>query len=204
MLEAVLSGALAGYGIAIPVGAIAVLIVGVGISRGFPAAASAGAGAATADLLYATVAVVAGSATASLLEGNSRPIRYVSAGVLLIIAVAGLAKARRRPEVASTAAPRGDLGSTYLRFVGLTIINPLTVIYFTTVVVGSGLGTGLSPAEGLAFVLSASLASLSWQLLLAGVGSVARHRLTVRFRLYSAVAGNLVIAGFALRILLQG
>jgi threonine/homoserine/homoserine lactone efflux protein len=60
-MQAFVLGMIAGYGIAIPVGAIAVLIVQVGIRCGFRCAASAGAGAATADLLYALLAVTGGS-----------------------------------------------------------------------------------------------------------------------------------------------
>lgn len=205
MLEALISGMLAGYGIAIPVGAIAVLIVGVGMKNGFAASASAGAGAATADLLYASVAVVAGGATAAVLERHSAPIRYLSVAVLIVIAVAGLAETRR-PLAADGAVgvERGHLPGVYARFVGLTVINPLTVIYFTTVVIGSGLAADLEPGEGIAFALAAFAASLSWQLLLAGLGSVAGHRLSPRFRVYSVVAGNILILGFAVRILLGG
>jgi hypothetical protein len=47
-------GVLAGYGIAIPVGAIAVLIIDVSIRRGLAIGMQAGAGAATADLIYAS------------------------------------------------------------------------------------------------------------------------------------------------------
>ncbi len=207
MLEALISGMLAGYGIAIPVGAIAVLIVGVGMKNGFAASASAGAGAATADLLYASVAVVAGGATAAVLERHSEPIRYLSAAVLIVIAIAGLVGSRRAPAVDGSRAvgvERGHLPGVYARFVGLTVINPLTVVYFTTVVIGSGLAADLQPGQGIAFALAAFAASLSWQLLLAGIGSVAGRRLSPRFRIYSAVAGNILILGFALRILLGG
>jgi arginine exporter protein ArgO len=52
-MEPFLTGVIAGYGIAIPVGAIAILIVQVGIKCGFRCAFAAGAGAATADLAHA-------------------------------------------------------------------------------------------------------------------------------------------------------
>ena len=68
MASSFVAGALAGYAIAIPVGAIAVLIVELGIRRGFRIAASAGAGAAAADGLYATLAVIGGTAIAVILE----------------------------------------------------------------------------------------------------------------------------------------
>ena len=52
-LDAFLNGVVAGYGIAIPVGPIAILILELGLRRGFRIALSAGAGAASADLIYA-------------------------------------------------------------------------------------------------------------------------------------------------------
>lgn len=74
-------GVLAGYGIAIPVGAIAVLIVQIGMRCGFWCAASAGAGAATADLAYSVLAVAGGATLAAVVESVGRPVRWVSAGV---------------------------------------------------------------------------------------------------------------------------
>jgi threonine/homoserine/homoserine lactone efflux protein len=50
-LQSFWDGVLAGYGIAIPVGAIAVLIIEVSIRRGLTSGLQAGAGAASADLL---------------------------------------------------------------------------------------------------------------------------------------------------------
>ena len=47
MLEAALAGAIAGYAIAIPVGAIAVLIIHIGLTSGLRQGLAAGAGAAT-------------------------------------------------------------------------------------------------------------------------------------------------------------
>lgn len=59
MLTALLAGVAAGLGIAVPVGAIAVLILDLGARRGFLPAFAAGSGAATADLLYASLAAFA-------------------------------------------------------------------------------------------------------------------------------------------------
>ena len=67
-MDAFMTGVAAGYGIAIPVGAIAILIMDVGIRRGFAPAFSAGAGAATADLLYVALAVLGGATLAATVE----------------------------------------------------------------------------------------------------------------------------------------
>src|SRR5690606_18777638 len=129
-MEAFIDGAAAGYGIAIPVGAVAILVVGAAMHGGFSYGFSAGAGAATADLLYALVAAVAGSVVAARLEPWSRPIRVVSAAVLAAIAVWGLANIRRNATQPSATpeVTRSDLASAYFRFVGITIVNPLTVV----------------------------------------------------------------------------
>lgn len=84
-----LTGALAGYGIAIPLGPITVLPIQVGIRRGWTCAASAAAGAATADLTFAIAAVASGAAVAGLIESVEGPFRILSA-LVLVIAVAVL------------------------------------------------------------------------------------------------------------------
>ncbi len=203
-MRAFLLGVAAGYGIAIPVGAIAVLIVQVGIRCGFGCAASAGAGAATADLLYALLAVTGGVALAAAVEDVGEPLRWVSAGVLVLIALRGLARARRAPGMADAPLPRPrEYALTYARFLGLTVINPLTVVYFAAIVLGLGLAAELTPAAGVAFVTGAFLASLSWQLLLAAVGAVVGRRLPPRFAAGAAIAGNVLILAMALLIVLR-
>jgi threonine/homoserine/homoserine lactone efflux protein len=206
MLDAMLAGIVAGYGIAIPVGAIAVLIVDTGMRCGFRCAAFAGAGAATADLLYASVAVLGGAAVASALAGAQTPVRLVSASVLAAMAVAGLRKAGRAGSTVSSEGvvpDRAELVRTYGKFVALTIVNPLTVVYFTVLVVGMGLADGLTAGQGVLFAGGAFAASLSWQTLLAGVGASARRRLPGRFRVAASVGGNLIVLGLAVAILLR-
>src|SRR4051794_33719990 len=57
-----LSGLVAGWGVAIPLGAIGVLLVDLGMRAGLRRASAAAAAVATADGLYAAVAAVAGRA----------------------------------------------------------------------------------------------------------------------------------------------
>ena len=205
-MEAFIDGAAAGYGIAIPVGAVAILVVGAAMHGGFSYGFSAGAGAATADLLYALVAAVAGSVVAARLEPWSRPIRVVSAAVVAAIAVWGLANIRRNATQPSATpeVTRSDLASAYFRFVGITIVSPLTVVYFTTLVLGSGLGRDPGLVPLVLFATGAFLASLSWQTLLAAVGAFGRRGLSPKARLTTLVVGNLVILGLAFRIAIGG
>ena len=197
-----MTGVAAGYGIAIPVGAIAILIMDVGIRRGFGPALSAGAGAATADFLYAALAVLGGATLAATVEAIGDPLQIASGVVLLVVAVLGLVRSRQ-PLPVEAAEPRGaDLVRTYGRFVGLTIINPTTVVYFAAVVIGLGVARGMTAADGVLFVTGAFLASLSWQTLIGAVGAFAGHRLSVRSRRVVTIGGNLVILAFGIVILL--
>lgn len=202
-MNAILEGALAGYGIAIPVGAIGVLLVDVAMRRGFKPAAAAGTGVATADFLYALVAMLLGGAIADAVESFQDTLKIVSAVVLLGIAANLLRNAlkRRTPASDEPAIPHAGVVSTYLRFVGLTILNPATITYFVALIVGLDRGDA-TVADKALFVAGAFLASLSWQLALAGMGAVLHRRIPESVRWVFGAAGAVVVAGFAARLLL--
>ena len=148
------------------------------------------------------LAVVGGATLASAVEGIGEPLQVVSGLVLLVIAVVGLARTEQ-PVATEAMEPRvGDLARTYGRFVGLTLINPTTVVYFAAVVIGLGVARGMTAADGALFVIGAFLASLSWQTLIAAVGTFAGHRLSVRSRRVVTIVGNLVILALGIVILL--
>jgi arginine exporter protein ArgO len=203
-LSAFWEGVLAGYGIAIPVGAIAILIIDMGLRRGFGLGFMAGAGAATADFLYASLAAIAGGALAGLLAPLAPALRIASALVLFGLGGYGLWRAGRRasPETLETVPPGGHL-HTFAQFLALTLLNPLTVAYFSALILGRNAGATVTFAERAAFVLGAALASLSWQTLLAGVGALAQRRMSPRFQVLTSMVGNLVVIGLGMRILVQ-
>lgn len=214
MVAAFVAGAVAGYAIAIPVGAIAVLIVEAGLRRGFRIAAAAGAGTATADFLYASLAMAGGAAIAPVLTPWSIPLRVAAIVVLLFLGIRGLRRvvleraaaspgAGRMGGAGGEAKPVADVGpaaaATYARFLGLTLLNPATIVYFAALV----LALPNLDADQLArpaFVVGAFVASLSWQTVLAAVGAVAHHRLPARFQLGISLLGNVMICGFALAL----
>jgi arginine exporter protein ArgO len=196
-------GVLAGYGIAIPVGAIAVLIVDVGLRRGFRFSFAAGAGAAAADFVYAGLAAVAGEALASALAPYALGLRIASTLLLLGLGGYGLWRARQIGAQQDTHPAAGDSANpfrTFAQFLGLTLLNPLTVAYFGALILGRGTESVITAADRTAFVIGAALASLSWQTLLAGVGALAKTHLSPRFQMYASVTGNLVVIGLGLRV----
>jgi threonine/homoserine/homoserine lactone efflux protein len=201
-----LEGVLAGYGIAIPVGAIAILIVDMGLRRGFPSGFMAGSGAATADLVYATLAVAAGATLARAFAPYALWLRLASALVLLAFGGYGLRKALRIKKEQGPASELKDnrgLGGIYARFLGLTLLNPLTIAYFGALILGRDAGATNTNLDRALFVAGAGVASLSWQTLLAGLGSMANQRLSPRFQRVASMAGNLVVIALGLRILVS-
>jgi arginine exporter protein ArgO len=210
VITALLAGAAAGLGIAIPVGAIAILIVETGLRRGFRLAAAAGAGAATVDGIYALVAAAFGAALAAVLAPWERSLRVLAVVVLVAIAVRGLLGLRAlsrslaadgapiRPDV-EAAERGGSAARTYGVFVAITLLNPVTVTYFAALILGLG-STGAGAAEKAAFVAGAFLASLAWQTLLAATGAFLHRRLSARLRAGVVLLGNAIILAFAIAI----
>jgi threonine/homoserine/homoserine lactone efflux protein len=174
------------------------MIVDLGLRAGFRPAAAAGAGVATADLLYAAVAALAGSAVARVLAPHERALQLGAAVVLALVAVLGLWALHRRP--LAVAAP--NAGRPYLRFLALTSVNPTTVAYFAALIAGlPAVAAAPAPAKA-AFVVAAGVASLSWQVTLAGTAAALHRRLPAHARLYTALAGNALVLGLALRMAL--
>ncbi|MFE9655770.1 LysE family transporter [Micromonospora sp. NPDC006431] len=208
MSGAFLAGLVAGYGVAIPVGAIAILILGLSARTGFRVGAAAALGVATADGLYAAVAALGGAAVAGWLAPFGGPLRWVAAGVLLALAGHGAWRALRPAVPARAAVGRGGLDSSVRAFtaiLALTLLNPATVVYFAALILGRGEVGGSGPRAALLFVLGAFLASASWQLVIAGGGTLIGRALTgARGRRVTALLSSAIIAALAVATLLSG
>ncbi|MEV5438380.1 LysE family transporter [Streptomyces sp. NPDC052682] len=207
MTAALVAGLLAGYGIAVPVGAVGTYLVSLTARTTLRTGVCAALGIATADGLYALVAVLGGTALAGTLRPVLEPLRWVCVLVLLALAARGVATAVRHyrgHRLATRAAPPppGPLRA-YLALLGITLLNPATVIYFAALVLGS---RGTEPAgagEQGVFVAAAFAASASWQLLLAGGGALLGRALTGRRgRLVTAVVASGVMTVLAVRMAL--
>nr|WP_240982534.1 LysE family transporter [Streptomyces sp. S3(2020)] len=259
---------LAGYGIAVPVGAVATYLVSLTARTSLRTGASAALGVATADGLYALVAALGGAALAAALRPALGPLRWASALLLLVLAARSAVMAVRQyrarrlttrtdpppprpcrhiPVVRPEGGPRGvrcvlsacraqalvlvvrgsvpgaarvrawrrgaggnvttgpSPARAYLALLGITLLNPTTMIYFAALVLGTRTADAVRPLEQGVFVVAAFLASASWQLLLAGGGALLGRALTGRRgRLVTAVVSSGVITLLAVRMMLPG
>jgi threonine/homoserine/homoserine lactone efflux protein len=198
-----MQGLIAGYGIAIPVGPIAILIIELGIRQGFSVAFCAGAGAASADLVYASIASLAGTFLVSILKPYSSIIHTVSALALIalglwLLYVGRTVRGRKKAGNSRVSTCSGAYGLVF----GLTLLNPLTVAYFTTLILGLRSNIAGSPLNVLLFVSGAFLASLSWQSIVACIGGFGHERLSPTLRLVTFAVGNSIIVLLGLLLLL--
>ncbi|WP_058043154.1 LysE family transporter [Streptomyces roseifaciens] len=207
MSGALVAGLLAGYGIAVPVGAVGAYLVALSSRTPWRTGACAALGVATADGLYALIAVVGGRALAPAVRSAETPLRWASALVLLALAartgVTAVARYRgRQPSGRADGPPSGPLHA-YVTLLGITLLNPATVVYFTALVLGAraSAAAATGPDEAV-FVLAAFAASATWQLLLAGGGTVlGRFLAGSRGRLATALLSTALIAALAVRLL---
>ena len=166
----------------------------------------AGTGAASADLIYATLAAMAGELVASHLSPYAQILQISSAAVLILLGAVGLWRAGGVNIDAEGTPGAGDgdtLRGTFIRFLGLTLLNPQTIAYFGALILGRDSGNVLTPAGKIAFVIGAALASWSWQSSLAIMGAVARQRMGPSFQHIATIFGNLLVLALGLRIVVQ-
>jgi arginine exporter protein ArgO len=201
---ALVAGLLAGYGIAMPVGPVGTYLVALTARTSLRVGACAALGVASADGFYALVAAVAGSALAPRLAPIVAPLRWASVLVLVGLAVSGAVTAVRRYRAHRADGIRQETpvgaSTAYLGMLGMTLLSPMTVIYFAALVLGGGSGD-TKVAESTLFVVAAFAASASWQLLLAGGGALLGRALTGHLgRLVTALGSSVVIVVLAVRL----
>ena len=194
LIAPALAGAAAGLAIAMPLGAIGLLLVRLGMLHGFRAAAAAALAVGSVDLTYCAAAVTVGSkASLSIESWGAAPM--VTSGIVVIgIGLRQLFTSLRAHDSSAARPTPGRPLAIFGRFVALTAMNPLTVLYFIAlagVLASTTSGFGAKAA----FVAGTGIASISWQLGLAGVAAVMHRTISVKTaRGLGIVASAVVIA----------
>jgi arginine exporter protein ArgO len=91
---------------------------------------------------------------------------------------------------------------TYGMFLMLTLLNPVTVAYFTTLILGLRAGTSAPLIDVILFVVGAFSASLSWQTLLAFISGLAHKRLSPKVQSVTFAVGNCLVILLGILILI--
>ncbi|NMD55862.1 MULTISPECIES: LysE family translocator [Tsukamurella] len=198
------AGIVAGLGAVLPLGAIGILLLNEGSSRGWRRAVPAALGVGVADLLFAIVALAAGTVVAPIVEGWE-PWPSIIGGVLLLVVAVVLARQARRPAPKDddSDSSRGGRGlARFGMFFALTVVNPFPLVYFGAIAVGFGESLSRVPVAT-AFALGVGIASVGWNLVLLSFGAVLRARSTDRIqRIVTAVGAAIsAVAGVVVLVL---
>lgn len=200
-------GVVTGVPMLVVVGPIALLLVDQGVRHGVRGGSPAALGVALGDLMLAVVVALVGTALASVLTPVAGWLRVVAALLLAGLALHALHVARSSGhdgspdvvlatdsgDVLVAARPARLLGG----FAALTIVNPLTLLVYTGLVVSGTAGVGTT-----GWVLGMGLASLAVHGGWVGVGHVVGSAMPAgAMRVIRYVAAGL-LAGFALHLLI--
>ncbi|MEU9235309.1 hypothetical protein [Streptomyces subrutilus] len=226
LMTPALAGAAAGLGVAVPMGAMSVLLLQEAIHHRRTAVAAA-SGIAVVDLGYAALATALGPWVASHVSPVEAWVRLASALILLTIAAHGLTRSRHPPTSKTPPGPgpnpappaleargagrspggRGAAGGAsrpvkaFARYVGLTAVNPTTALYFAALTTAQGATLG-SGAAGAAFLVGVGAASLLWQQSLVALGALAGSRISDTARAWTFRLGYGLVAAYAVKIAL--
>ena len=149
--------------------------------------------------------MVAGTFLVSILAPYSLVLHFASACGLILIGVWLLCRGLRhsRTDEANPTLSSLSCARTYSMVLGLTLLNPVTITYFTTLILGLKVASSGDTLTSLAFVIGAFLASLSWQTFLSGTSGLAHKRFPSSLQSVTFAAGNIMVIALGVAILFR-
>jgi len=208
MARALALGFLVGFPIAVSPGPIFFLVLQRTLARGWRSGLVSGLGVATGDATYAALAAFGVAAVTTFLIAERRWIGLVGGFGITLIGLQALRSPHPGPppragEGNRQLAGEGDVGKggerdvragrDYFSMVALTLSNPSTILSFTAVFAGLGIHVASGWGPALALVVGVWLGSAVWWILVTGVASRLRERLTP-----SIIRGFGFVSGIAL------
>jgi len=185
---------LMGFSIAAPVGPIGVICIRRSLTDGRMDGFVSGLGAATADAVYGAIAAFGLAMFSDALVAQQFWLRLLGGGFLCYL---GIRAMLITPSGTAVETDSGGLLGAYLSTLGLTLTNPMTILSFAAVYAGLGLGEGgrdLAAAGWM--VLGVFIGSALWWLLLSGLASLLRAKVTPAVLVWVNRASGAVILAF--------
>lgn len=200
-------GALAGLGLAVPVGAMSIMLFQASATRGWSHGATAGLAMATVDLGYAIVTAVVGGSLIGFLAEWGQTLSALGATLLLALGLMTVVRSwrARNKSHSVTDAPAGErqgaggLLRTFAIFTAATAINPQTALYFLAIAPSVAVAGG----SWAWFGLGVFLGSVVWQQVLAYGGSLMHRRNNDRLRFVTGTVGGGLVVGLSLFMLFK-
>jgi threonine/homoserine/homoserine lactone efflux protein len=195
-----IKGLIIGLSISVPVGPIGVLCIRRTLAQGRMAGLLSGLGAATADALYGAIAGLGLTFLVNFIVGKQVWLFLIGGGLLLIL---GAKIFFSKPAQQGVSAEGSSYRNAYLSTFFLTLTNPMTILFFTAVFAGLGVGsTGDHYLSAGILVLGVFIGSASWWIVLSNFTGVLRGLLNVKRLQWLNRISGLIIMGFGLFVLL--
>ena len=185
-------GLLIGAAVSAPVGPIGLLCINRSLTEGRVRGFVSGLGAATADMVFCIIAGFGFTFVSRFLDEQAVWISFVGACGLLFL---GLRIFFSKPEEKSFANTGGDLAHIYLSTFVLTLINPVTILFFVALFTSLGVTLSHLDYPSLTLLITGVLAgAVLWWFLLTGCVSLLHRKLTQKtIRWVNRISGTIVM-----------
>ena len=188
-----LQGMLIGLAMAAPPGPISTMYVHRTFTEGRLSGGASALGAVFADVLYGCIAAFGLTAVAEILVGAGDWLRPAGGFVLCLMGLKLLLSKQGAAAGENSSGSRrksGAFASTFL----LTMTNPMTLITFTAMFAGLGMGSreGTIPSS-MTIVLGVFSGSILWTSCLVFSASLLRNKLLPRLALVNKASGALIV-----------
>lgn len=191
-LSPFLQGIIIGLTLAVPVGPISLLCIRRAVADGRLHGIVSGLGVATADSLYAAVAVLGLTVISGFIIAQQNFFRAITGLVLIGVGAKVFLSLPKEPVENGGHEP---YSRNYLSMLAITLANPLTILFFIVILPGFGIVIGgTSPITSLEFVIGIFSGSVLWWVILCGAIASVRSRFNVKnLRLINRISGALIV-----------
>ncbi len=196
-----MKGIVIGFSIAAPVGPICVLCIKRTLEKGRIYGLVSGLGAATADAIYGSIGAFGLTFISTFLIDRQFWLQLIGGLFLCFLGVKTfISKSSLQGKTSANFSIFQAYASTFL----LTITNPQTILFFTAIFAGLGLGN-LSSGYGSAALLIAGvfIGSALWWLILSSGVDLFRKKFTLERMLWVNRISGVIITGFGIYALLS-
>ena len=187
-----LKGIIIGAAVSAPVGPIGLLCINRSLTEGRLRGFVSGLGAATADMVFCIIAGFGFTFVSRFLEERALWISLVGACGLVFL---GLKVFFSKPVEKSSAVTGGDLVHIYVSTFVLTLINPVTILFFVALFTSLGVTLTHMNYPSLALLITGVLVgAVLWWFLLTGCVSLLHRKLTQKtIRWVNRISGTIVM-----------
>ena len=205
-MDIFIAGALAGLGLAIPLGPMAILLISTTIKHGRQTGSFGALAMASVDFTYAALVFTFGSVVIAALSDWVFPLRILGSLILVYVGTRILIDARRSsgiktPDVANS--PESKF-KTFAKFFGLTVLNPATAFYFVGITPSvAALSQGSAATSVLLFAIGVFVGSVVWQFFLVFAATLTKSFTDHRVQRRIQFIGGFLILALAVGLLLR-